>query len=599
MKLSRLYSNQSHVFEPIAFNEGFSVILAEIRLPENRDVDIHNLGKSTLASLIDFCLLKGKNRKKGFLFKNERIFKDFTFYLELKLLDGTFLTIARPVVPGTRVDLKRSESSIADAAKLLPEEWDHLDLAFETAKLLLDGILAFQALKPWDYRQLVGYLIRSQRDYLDVFQLAKFAGKHGEWKPFMAHLLGMDSESVIGLYDKNEELTKSTEKLNILVHEWGSEVANPSSLDGLISVKRREVETKNGLLGSFDFSEEDQQVTKDLVEKLETRLSSLTEESYRLSQLISMLMESLEVDKVNFRTEDAERLFEEAGVIFGAQIKKEYSQLLAFNRAISKERRDALKKQLGTAQRRAGEIVEELRVLNSQRAHSLSYLRESQSLAKYKQATVKLVALQAELQILEAKRDASARLIDLRREERTLKEQFIDLQGIVESQIVSIGQDENGQFGLLRRYFTEIIFEVLGQNANLSISLNSSGGLDFTAEYIGELGTATDGDEGTTYKKLLCIAFDLAMLRAHMNVPFARFVYHDGALEQLESRKKKNLLEVLRRYSELGIQAIISVLDSDVDLDFDSSTQALSPQEIVLTLHDEGESGRLFKMPSW
>jgi uncharacterized protein YydD (DUF2326 family) len=45
-------------FEPILFNRGLNIIMGEIRLPENMEKDTHNLGKSTLASLLDYCLLK-------------------------------------------------------------------------------------------------------------------------------------------------------------------------------------------------------------------------------------------------------------------------------------------------------------------------------------------------------------------------------------------------------------------------------------------------------------------------------------------------------------------------------------------------------------
>ncbi|WP_457809629.1 hypothetical protein, partial [Aeromonas salmonicida] len=64
MKLSKIYSNKHDLFAPIEFNEGFNVIFAEIRLPENQDKDTHNLGKSKLMELIDYCLLK--ERKPSF-----------------------------------------------------------------------------------------------------------------------------------------------------------------------------------------------------------------------------------------------------------------------------------------------------------------------------------------------------------------------------------------------------------------------------------------------------------------------------------------------------------------------------------------------------
>src|SRR5664280_122031 len=168
MKLSRLYSNQPAVFESLEFRDGLCAVLAEIRVPANRLLDTHNLGKTTVGELIDYCLLKGKS-KDFFLFKHEARFAEVTFYLEIQLPTGEYLTIARPVVPGSRVDLMGSETSIPDVTTMGDAELNHVGLPFVRARMLLDGIIGIDALKPWGFRKLVGYLIRSQSDYMDVF----------------------------------------------------------------------------------------------------------------------------------------------------------------------------------------------------------------------------------------------------------------------------------------------------------------------------------------------------------------------------------------------------------------------------------------------
>src|SRR3546814_5421029 len=81
MKLSRLYSNKPDLFEPVDFVQGLNVIMAEIRLPENREKDTHNLGKTTLGRLLDFGFLAGRDAK-FFLFKHLDRFRDFVFFLE-------------------------------------------------------------------------------------------------------------------------------------------------------------------------------------------------------------------------------------------------------------------------------------------------------------------------------------------------------------------------------------------------------------------------------------------------------------------------------------------------------------------------------------
>ena len=598
MKLSRLYSNQPEIFAPIHFNEGLSAILAEIRVPENRALDTHNVGKTTVGQLIDFCLLKGKDQS-FFLFKHEERFRKFSFYLEIAMPEGGYLTIGRKVDPGSKVDFKRTQTSTGNAASLAEDDWDHHNVGFDRAKLLLDGALDFEALRPWGFRKLVGYLIRSQQDYQDVFQLGKFSGKHQEWKPFVAHLLGLEAHLAMALYDKRAELDDAASRLATLTQEWGGEEIDASILDGLISVKRRSVEERQATLDSFDFHEDDRTVTAEVVDRHEGRIAGLNEERYQLTQLARQIEESLEKRTVSFRPDEAAALFKEAGVVFQDQLIKDFKQLTAFNRAITEERASALREQLAEARQRSEELDGQLVELNEQRSASLEYLRESDALEKYKELSRSLILLRSELATLEARRAAAARLSELRREKRTLAEEYGHLQTSVEAELERISQDEESMFGKIRRYFTETIFEVLGANAILAMNLNSQGGIEFRAEFVGDLGVATSGDRGTSYKKLLCIAFDLAVLLAHMDGRFPRFLYLDGALEQLEPRKREKLLGVFRRYASLGIQPIISLLDSDLPAPLGAGAGTLAPSDVVLTLHDEGDDGRLFKMASW
>jgi uncharacterized protein YydD (DUF2326 family) len=90
----------------------------------------------------------------------------------------------------------------------------------------------------------------------------------------------------------------------------------------------------------------------------------------------------------------------------------------------------------------------------------------------------------------------------------------------------------------------------------------------------------------------------LAVLRAHLDEKYPRFVYHDGVFESLDDRKKENLLAIIRRYAELGLQPIITLIDSDLPVR-DAEQPVFSSDEIVITLHDEGEQGRIFKMKAW
>jgi len=292
-------------------------VVAEIHAPDVRDIDTHNLGKTKLGELIDFCLLKQKS-KDQFLFAVPA-FDSFVFFIELELAEGGFVTVARPVNPGSRISIVRSESSIADAQLVPAEDWDQQGLAFERARKMLDGILGWGALSPWEFRKLVGYLIRTQQDYQDVFQLGKFSGKHQDWKPFVAHLLGLGSTDVRALYDQREVVEQLKGKLDTLVAEWGGH-DDSASLDGLIALKKEALVSRSAALETFDFHEEDARVSESLVDEIELRILRANEERYELQQLLARISSSLAERTITVKPKQVEALFAEAGVILGEQL---------------------------------------------------------------------------------------------------------------------------------------------------------------------------------------------------------------------------------------------------------------------------------------
>jgi len=108
-------------------------------------------------------------------------------------------------------------------------------------------------------------------------------------------------------------------------------------------------------------------------------------------------------------------------------------------------------------------------------------------------------------------------------------------------------------------------------------------------------GEQTSESDGHSYKKILCMGYDLAISLAYSGQDFVRFMYHDGGLETLDERKKKAFIEYVRLMpTASGSQYILTVIDSDLPVNF-----KFTEKEVVLTLHDDGRDGRLFKIASW
>ena len=598
MKLSKLYSNKRDLFAPVEFVSGLNVVMAEIRLPENRDRDTHNLGKTTLGQMLDFGFVSGRN-PNFFLFKHIKLFKDFVFFLEIELMDASYVTVRRSVEKASKISFKKHEVSHQDFTALPASDWDHLDMPFDRARNMLDSLLDWRALKPWSYRKGLGYLLRSQEDFRDVFQLGKFAAAHSDWKPFLAHMLGFNATLVNLHYEKEGELAEQQATAKTVENELGGSIEDISKIEGTLLLKQQEADKKQKLLDAFDFRDQDKDRTKQLVDEIDERIATLNAERYSLNHNKKKILSSLAEDQILFSPDEAQRLFEEAGVLFDGQIKKDFQQLIAFNRAITDERRGYLQGERAEVEAELKRVNVKLNALGKQRSDTLSFLSGTDVFTKYKHVSDEMVTLRADITSLERQRGFLHRLQELRADIRTLTEECGRLQTQIEADVEQQNSDKTSLFSVIRLFFNEIVEEVIDRKALLSVSPNQHGHLEFKAEILDESGNTSSADMGHTYRKLLCIAFDMAVLRAHLSDKFPRFVYHDGVFESLDDRKKERLLAVIRNYANLGIQPIITLIDSDLPAREENDGPVFDESEIVLTLHDEDERGRLFKMRSW
>lgn len=598
MRVSKLYSNRPDIFTSVDFRVGINAIIAEIRLAANRDKDTHNLGKTTLGRLLDFCLLQGRDAK-FFLFKHLDRFEDFIFFLEVELPDSSYLTIRRSVAEASKVSFKKHEASHQDFSDLSDASWDHSQLPFDRAREMLDALLDWRALSPYGYRKIVGYLIRSQDDFRDVFHLRKFASAHSDWKPFLASMLGFNSIAVEQLYAIEKSLSEKESTVDTVRKELGGSIEDISKIEGILLLKHREAEQKQNLLDAFDFRSHDKVSTKVLVDEVDAAIARLNAERYSLSQNRKKVLASLEDDQILMSPEEVQRVFSEAGVLFPQQLKRDFQQLIAFNQAITDERRQYLLEEKAEIDAELKRINTELTALGRRRSEMLRFLTDTDVFVKYRQVSAELVTLRADIAMLERQRGFVHRLQELRSEIRMLREERGHLQSNVEADVEEKNANPESRFSAIRVFFNEVVEEVIDRKALLSVSSNQQGHLDFKADILDEAGNTTSAGIGHTYRKLLCIAFDLAVLRVHLDERFPRFSFHDGIFESLDDRKKENLVGVLRRYADLGVQPIVTLIDSDLPPAKVGESPLFDDEEVVLLLHDESEEGRLFRMAPW
>ena len=136
----------------------------------------------------------------------------------------------------------------------------------------------------------------------------------------------------------------------------------------------------------------------------------------------------------------------------------------------------------------------------------------------------------------------------------------------------------------------------MDESANISWFLNSQNNIEFPPPKVLDTSNkSTAKDEGTTYKKILCVVFDLSIITSYNNQSFFKFIYHDDVLSTQDNGIKLRLLQQVKKLlKEYDFQYIISVIKSDLPVDEADSITYFEENDIVLRLNDKNEKGTLF-----
>ncbi len=596
MQISSIYSNIIDKFSRIDFLfNTVNVIYAEIRLPENKDKDTHDLGKTILGELIDFMFLREVTKKDCFLLKNPVAFNEFTFYLEIKLDNNRFITIKRAVLNNTKISIKLHDEEKESMIDLPDTDWDFTELPINRAKEFLNSEINLEGINPWDFRKGINYFLRTQGDYNNVFQLSKYIGEYKYWKPYVAQLLGFNGTNIEDKYNLEAKVQFNLDTIKIKEEELTLS-KDEKDLTYLLQLRSQEMLNLGNQLEEFDFGPIERKINQELVMEVDTKSSELNKKQYSIQNDIQKIKKSLENGQ-DFDLNEVEKLFAEVKVYFSDQIKKDYGEIIAFNKEITKDRKKHLKDELKSLELELDKVTNELFYINQKRKQLIGTTQSEDSFDKYKKLHDQLSILKLELRDIQNQIEIVQICNKLRESNENLDIQINELVRLINSQLIK-GTE---RFNNIRENFNKIVKEIIDENGILSVKLNGERNIEFDVR-ITRQGSLKGSDTGSSYTKICCIAFDLALLLGYLDQNFYRFAYHDGIFEALDDRKKRKLLDLMLETSEnFGIQHIITCINSDWPSDEQNSTFKYNFDKIHIAklLHDEGEQGRLFNMPAW
>lgn len=595
MKLSKLYSNKP--FHNTTFNSGLNVIFADVKAKKSLNSS-HSIGKTKFIRLLDFLLLKTIIPKKHFLTStkdpetNTLKFNGYEFYLEILLNSGDYLTIKRTVLDSSKVSMRLSNETVNEY--IIPKDWEFKNITIPDAKLKFNEYLNFDFFNKYpslDYRDTINYSLRvpDDGDYGDLFKLSKFTFDEKKWKTFMFSLLGFDSSSVTEKYKVEEQIKQKDKVIKEQEEGFNIQSNQKDEIEGFIQILNKGKQERIQELDNLNFYNQDNRLIVELVQDIESKISELNKASYNLQFEIKKINESLQ-GEFNFDINIVKEVFREVELHFPDQLLKSYTELVEFNKQITLERKGLLKDSLFNKTQLLREVQISLLELNKEKEKYREVIQDSTILKKLKKYQNELIKLENDLARHEAKLD-SIKIIESKKSEIDI---LNDELKIAIHKVIAILENtsSNDRYVSIRNYFSDFADSILSYQAIISVAPNKNNNVEFNYR-IGE----TKKGDGNTYKKMLCVAFDLALLAEYSNESYFKFVYHDDVFSNQENKIRIRLLQLLREYClKYDIQYILSIIKDDLPRDENDNFIMFNDEEIIMRLDDKNDDGKLFKM---
>lgn len=531
MKLSKIYSN-IETFKCINFNNDINFILSSD----------HSVGKSTLFSLIDFCLLKDSTTFR------KTIFKDYVFYLELELGEHRYITIKRPTTGSANICVKETEK------KSFLLDYNAFDRVggLGSMKEYLNKILNFRV---DDFRNYLSYFLRDQDNQSDVFRLNKFSRSQDIFfKPVVANLLSIDGKSIKEKYEVEKEIEQIEQEISLLLKEDLKEYNTKGQIEAELARYKQKLKDKEDIYLKFDFYLSEKNISKELIDNIETKISILNKKRNSITREISYINKFIKQD-TTINKDDLEDLFREMKMLFPDELRKNYESVINFNKQIAEERIKTFNENKAAFEKTLEELESELQTLNADRMQILSILESTDSIDKFRKLQEEVVNIKTSIELHNEKLKKFALIDEKKAKINSLKDTLNEVikknKNLIRTPFIETLQNKVNEY-------SNIIFK---KDATFYIGLNNQDNIEFGLKLENEDSFDNDLDKGNTIRKLLCFVFSAAVLEMYQNENFFHFLAFDSPFDGDKNEWQKGTFEAITRLANRGMQVIITSID--------------------------------------
>jgi uncharacterized protein YydD (DUF2326 family) len=580
--INSIRSNQP-TFKCVEFHDGFNIILADRQhraLEDDHKKTRNGAGKSTLVEIIHFCL--GARVDKNSIFKAKEL-EGWSFFLNFSI-GGFDFEIERSVDTPNRIILHHLSPRLNWDTKTDKDSGSRYVSPFiynDELQTLYFGLSKDEGDHMPSYRELISYYARRNIDgYRDAFEFWKSQPAHSR-QACNAYFLDLNIEFA----SRFQKLKEEAKKIDDYRRAVASGVIGTFSLDiGKLETevinRKADAESMMKQLETFHVHPQYNEIAN--------KADELTEEIHQISntlvlrqQFLTRYEQSMKEEITDISTDELQRIYEEAGILFSDNVKVKLGEVVDFHKALLSNRREYLQGEITKLRNEMVNMNLEVERLTEIRAKSLQILKSHGALEEYTKLQEKYAKL---VQLYEdaSKRKEAASQIEERKSRIKIETQELLLLARRDYAERLAGRERAVS---LFRENTEFLYQEPGI---LTIEIKDTG-------YNFDVEIKSAKSQGVNYMKVFCYDMLIAELGASRD-PHPDFLIHDSTIfDGVDERQIALALNLAKMKCEkFGFQYICLVnSDTIPEKELDDKFMEDFTKSIVLRLDDSTDAGGL------
>jgi Uncharacterized protein conserved in bacteria len=572
-------------FKTVNFRDGYNIILADRKRIDGKNDQKqtrNGAGKTTLIEIIHFCL--GARVDKKSVFKSEHL-QNWSFILTIDI-DNMIYELERRTNDANKVYIHGNLDHLNWECKYDKKEKQYYMAPVNLNRELLYLFFGIEKSTPPikytpSFRELISYTVRRTTDgFRDAFEYYPKQQAYSRQTCNAYFLdLNMDYASAFQeLKDKTKGIADYKKAANSGV--IGNISLNIGDLNTEVIMRQKEMEQLKQQIDSFQVHPQYSEVTK-LADKLTAEIQQYNNTIVVRRQLLTRYEESVKEEEIEIPVGEIEKIYAEAGILFGDTIRHNLDAVMGFHRNLIANRKEYLHSEVLRLRQEISGLEVKIKDLSNKRAENMSVLNAHGALEEYTQMQTRYASSRQSYDEAKNQLEAAEYIEDSKSRLKIDNQELL----IKSRRDYSERIDVREKAIFLFKEATEFLYPEAG---TLTIDLKETG-------YTFGVDIKSSKSQGVGYMKVLC--YDMVLLELGMDKDkFPDFWVHDSSIfDGVDERQIARALMLAKNKSEdVGFQ-YICMLNSDQipEGEFDEEFKKLFQDSVILRLDDETEDGGL------